>query len=170
MEWPCEARGGKHAYLSDSPDIVQLFEQFDYFHEVRTQEHCSTLTEFFPKLILNQEFSRPSMRGFQDGFLAGTTIGLPPVLNFGRPELKKKVVAEAFSGKKILCLAISEAFAGSDVSGIKTFAKKTDDGKHWIINGTKKWITNGTSVSIISFRFFCSEVQDLGLLISMLFT
>jgi len=41
-------------------------------------------------------------------------------------------------------LAISEAFAGSDVSGLKTTATKTEDGKHWIINGTKKWITNGT--------------------------
>jgi alkylation response protein AidB-like acyl-CoA dehydrogenase len=24
-----------------------------------------------------------------------------------------------------------------------TEAKKTDDGKHWIVNGEKKWITNG---------------------------
>jgi alkylation response protein AidB-like acyl-CoA dehydrogenase len=35
-------------------------------------------------------------------------------------------------------------FAGSDVSGIQTTATKTEDGKHWIVNGTKKWITNGT--------------------------
>lgn len=41
-------------------------------------------------------------------------------------------------------LAISEAFAGSDVMGLRTRAEKTEDGKHWIINGTKKWITNGT--------------------------
>jgi len=27
---------------------------------------------------------------------------------------------------------------------LKTTAVKTDDKKHWIINGTKKWITNGT--------------------------
>lgn len=28
--------------------------------------------------------------------------------------------------------------------GLQTMAKKSEDGKHWIINGTKKWITNGT--------------------------
>lgn len=39
---------------------------------------------------------------------------------------------------------ISEAHAGSDVFGLQTTATKTEDGKHWIINGTKKWITNGT--------------------------
>ena len=36
------------------------------------------------------------------------------------------------------------AFAGSDVSALRTTATKTPDGKHYIINGTKKWITNGT--------------------------
>lgn len=30
---------------------------------------------------------------------------------------------------QFISLAISEAFAGSDVSGVKTFAKKTEDGK-----------------------------------------
>lgn len=29
------------------------------------------------------------------------------------------------------------------MSGIRTTAKKTPDGKHYIISGTKKWITNG---------------------------
>ena len=77
------------------------------------------------------------------GLQAGAIIGLPPVLNFGSPELKARIVPEVFSGKKFICLAISEAFAGSDVMGLKTTAKKTEDGKHWIVNGTKKWITNG---------------------------
>ena len=80
------------------------------------------------------------------GLQAGAIIGLPPVLNFGSPELKARVVPEVLSGKKFICLAISEAFAGSDVMGLKTTAKKTEDGKHWIITGTKKWITNGVYV------------------------
>lgn len=76
--------------------------------------------------------------------MAGSVIGLPPVLNFGSAEIKAKVIPEVLSGQKPICLAISEAFAGSDVAGLKTTATKTEDGKHWIINGTKKWITNGT--------------------------
>lgn len=50
---------------------------------------------------------------------------------------------EVLSGKKKMCLAITEAFAGSDVAGLRTTAEKTPDGKYYIINGTKKWITNG---------------------------
>jgi alkylation response protein AidB-like acyl-CoA dehydrogenase len=102
-------------------------EEFDYFHE----------------LVVHQEIARCGARGYGDGLQAGAIIGLPPVLNFGSPELKARIAPEVFSGKKFICLAISEAFAGSDVMGLKTTAKKTEDGKHWIINGTKKWITNG---------------------------
>ncbi len=99
------------------------------------------------------------------GLLGGKVIGLPPVLNFGSQELKAKVVPEVLSGKKFICLAISEAHAGSDVMGLKTTAVKSPDGKEWIINGkwiipeqkswinlisltlgSKKWISNGTSV------------------------
>ncbi|PPQ69162.1 hypothetical protein CVT26_003536 [Gymnopilus dilepis] len=103
-------------------------EEFDYFHE----------------LIITQEFARSSLRGYGDGLLGGKVIGLPPVLNFGSEELKAKVVPEVLSGKKFICLAISEAHAGSDVMGLQTTAKKSEDGKEWIINGSKKWITNGT--------------------------
>lgn len=103
-------------------------EEFDYFHE----------------LIITQELSRSALRGYADGLLGGKVIGLPPVLNFGSEQLKAKVVPEVLDGKKFICLAISEAHAGSDVMGLQTTANKTEDGKHWIINGTKKWITNGT--------------------------
>ncbi|KAI9568284.1 acyl-CoA dehydrogenase/oxidase [Boletus coccyginus] len=103
-------------------------EEFDYFHE----------------LVITQELVRCGMRGYGDGILGGTVIGLPPVLNFGSEELKAKVVPEVLAGKKFICLAISEAMAGSDVMGLQTTAKLSEDGKEWIVNGSKKWITNAT--------------------------
>jgi len=99
------------------------------------------------------------------GLQAGAIIGLPPVLNFGSPELKARVVPEVLSGKKFICLAISEAFAGSDVMGLKTTAKKTDDDKHWIVTGTKKWITNGQYVRPLSHCFHAPE-QNLTVLLT----
>lgn len=50
------------------------------------------------------------------------------------------------SGKKFISLAISEPQAGSDVQGITTTAKLSEDGKHWIVSGMKKWITKGVLV------------------------
>ncbi|KAH9175171.1 acyl-CoA dehydrogenase [Lactarius sanguifluus] len=101
-------------------------EEYDHFHE----------------LIINNELGRCGTRGFMDGLFAGDVIGLPPLLNFGPPELQAKIVPDVLAGKKFICLAISEAFAGSDVGGMQTYAYK--DGNEWVISGTKKWITNGT--------------------------
>ncbi|KAL7909067.1 acyl-CoA dehydrogenase/oxidase [Trichoderma velutinum] len=119
---------GKHLHGVNMLNNVVKGEEFDYFHD----------------LVACQEMCRPMMRGFQDGNMAGMTIGLTAVLNFAKNETwKKKIADEVFSGKKKLCLAITEAFAGSDVAGLRTTAEKTPDGKHYIVNGTKKWITNG---------------------------
>jgi len=78
-----------------------------------------------------------------EGLGNGTVFALPPVLNYGAPTLKTKIVDEVLTGKKHMALAITEAFAGSDVAGMKCRATKSDDGKYWTVTGTKKWITNG---------------------------
>ena len=45
------------------------------------------------------------------------------------------------AGKKIGALGMTEPAAGSDLQGIRTYAKQ--DGDDWIINGSKVFITNG---------------------------
>ena len=44
---------------------------------------------------------------------------------------------KTLSGKKWIALAISEAFAGSDVGGLQTTAVR--DGDYWVVTGTKKY-------------------------------
>lgn len=84
---------------------------------------------------MGQEMSRAHARGFNDGAGGGTYIGLPPIINFGRPAVREKVMKEVFAGKKFCALAITEAFAGSDVAGLKCHAKSVEGG--WIVTGTK---------------------------------
>ncbi|QUC16164.1 uncharacterized protein UV8b_00405 [Ustilaginoidea virens] len=120
---------GRHLHGVALLDGAVRGDEFDHFHD----------------LVVAQELARTMARGFQDGNMAGMTIGLPAVLNFARDDAWGRAVADAvFSGRKKLCLAITEAFAGSDVAGLRTTAEKSPDGKHYIVNGTKKWITNGT--------------------------
>lgn len=108
---------GKHLHGVDLMNGAVKGDEFDYFHD----------------LIVGQEITRTMTRGFQDGNMAGMTIGLTAVLNFARDEAWKKNIADdVFSGKKKLCLAITEAFAGSDVAGLRTTAEKTPDGKHYV--------------------------------------
>ena len=101
--------------------------QFDNFHE----------------FVICDELCRSGSGGFLWGLIGGLGIGLPPVLLFGSDYLKDKVVKDCLAGRKNICLCITEPGAGSDVANIKTEAKKTADGKFFIVNGEKKWITNG---------------------------
>jgi alkylation response protein AidB-like acyl-CoA dehydrogenase len=100
--------------------------------------HPSWHRSHFLQLIVNFEIARCGARGYIDGILAGGVIGLPPVLNFGSPELQAQVVPDVLSGKKFICLAVSEPFAGSDVSGLQTTA--VQEGNEWVISGTKKCV------------------------------
>ncbi|CAJ0759157.1 17551_t:CDS:2, partial [Entrophospora sp. SA101] len=100
--------------------------------------------DHFAEFVLSDELARCGSGGILWGLTGGLGIGLPPILKFGSEELKKRVVPECLSGHKNICLAITEPYAGSDVANIKTEAKLSDDGQHYIVNGEKKWITNGT--------------------------
>jgi len=68
-------------------------------------------------------------------------MALPPILKAGSDYIKNKVCRDVITGKKQICLAISEPDAGSDVSNLKTTAVK--EGDYYIVNGSKKWITGG---------------------------
>lgn len=100
---------------------------FDYFHEQ----------------IAIDELYRCGSGGLADGLGGGLTIGLPPVINFGRKKLKERIVPDCLLGQKRICLAITEPVAGSDVANIQMTAKLNPEGTHYIVNGIKKWITGG---------------------------
>jgi alkylation response protein AidB-like acyl-CoA dehydrogenase len=76
-------------------------------------------------------------------FGAHTGIGTLPIVLFGTPAQKAKYLPDLASGKKVAAYALSEAGSGSDALGAKTVARLTEDGKHYLVNGSKMWITNG---------------------------
>ena len=105
----------------------------------------------FHGLIFQEELGKLGSAGFTWGLTGGLSIGLPPVLRFFQnKELRSKVARECLSGEKSICLAITEPSAGSDVANLKTSAKKSEDGTHYIVNGEKKWITNGVTSTYFS--------------------
>jgi acyl-CoA dehydrogenase len=93
--------------------------------------------------IYSDEMARSGLAGPAGSLTTGMSFGVPPVIKFGSEALQNKFLPDALTGKTRFCIAITEPDAGSDVANIKTTAKKTADGKHYIVNGAKKWITNG---------------------------
>ena len=69
-----------------------------------------------------------------------TDMCTPALARFGSDELRQQFLAPAIAGDMVGCIGVSEPGAGSDVSGVKSHARK--DGDDYIISGQKMWITN----------------------------
>jgi acyl-CoA dehydrogenase len=83
--------------------------------------------------------------------LAGSGLAASPVARMGT-EVQKEEFRKLLKGLdehghvKVAAMALSEPSTGSDISSLKTTARK--DGNHWVIRGSKQWITNGQSASV----------------------
>jgi acyl-CoA dehydrogenase len=80
----------------------------------------------------------------------GTSLGanglaLAPLAIGGSEELKKQVFGHITSEYTLASFCLTEPDAGSDVSGMRTTAKKVGD--KYVLNGSKCFITNGSHAS-----------------------
>jgi len=73
--------------------------------------------------------------------LAGTALGVMPLLLVGNDEQKKKYLPDLADGKMLAAFALTEPEAGSDAGNIQCRAVK--DGNEYVLNGVKHFITNG---------------------------
>jgi acyl-CoA dehydrogenase len=91
--------------------------------------------------VFAEEMARCGSGGVSAGIGGHTGIAMPPILRFGSEEQKRRWIVPGVKGEKIGALAISEPGAGSDVAGLKTFARRED--VEYVVNGSKTFITNG---------------------------
>ena len=73
---------------------------------------------------------------------AHTSLCIDPIMTYGTEEQKQKYLRPLVDGSKIGCFGLTEPGAGTDAAGVKTTADKTEDGKYYVLNGTKMFTTN----------------------------
>ena len=81
---------------------------------------------------------------FSVAFAAHTGIGTLPLIYYGTPEQKEKYLDKIISGEWCSAYCLTEPGSGSDALGAQASATLSDDGKYYILNGTKQFITNGS--------------------------
>ena len=69
-------------------------------------------------------------------------------MKFGTDEQKDHFLPKMATGEIRAAFSLSEPEVGSDVQGIKSTAKKADDGD-WELNGQKMWVTNGLLSGVV---------------------
>jgi acyl-CoA dehydrogenase len=97
--------------------------------------------------VLVEELTGAGSGGLSAGIGAHIGIATPPICKFGTEDQKQRFLAPAIRGERIAALGITEPGAGSDVAGIRTFARKVDGG--YVVNGSKTFITNGVRADFV---------------------
>lgn len=80
---------------------------------------------------------------FSVALTAHTGIGTLPLIYYGTSEQKEKYLEKLTTGEWISAYCLTEPGSGSDALGAQATAVLSEDGKHYILNGTKQFITNG---------------------------
>ncbi|MFE3647277.1 acyl-CoA dehydrogenase family protein [Streptomyces sp. NPDC059152] len=70
-------------------------------------------------------------------------LGLPYIEMLATEVQKQRYLPKFVSGEEMWALAMTEPGTGSDVAGMKTTAKLSADGTHYVLNGSKTFITGG---------------------------
>ncbi|XP_038265392.1 complex I assembly factor ACAD9, mitochondrial [Dermochelys coriacea] len=99
-----------------------------------------------------------------DGSVAVTlaahqAIGLKGILIAGTDEQKAKYLPKLASGEHIAAFCLTEPGSGSDAASIQSRATMSEDGKSFLLNGSKIWISNGGLADIFTV-FARTEVVD----------
>lgn len=91
-------------------------------------------------VIVHEELSA-SDPGFALAYLAHSMLFVNNLNQNGNEDQKRRYLPGACSGELVGGMCMSEAFAGTDVMGMKSRARR--DGDDYVLDGSKMWITNG---------------------------
>jgi glutaryl-CoA dehydrogenase len=78
--------------------------------------------------------------GYRSAMSVQSSLVMYPIYLFGNDELREKYLPKLATGEYVGCFGLTEPDGGSDPSGMRTRARKTDGG--YIVSGSKQWITN----------------------------
>jgi len=95
--------------------------------------------------------------------IMGTTLAVAAIFGTGTPEQFFEWMPECFGtpeDPKVAAFCVSEPDAGSDVSSLRTHARRDEATGDWVINGQKAWATNGGIANV--HVVVASVDRDLG--------
>ncbi|MEU1800621.1 acyl-CoA dehydrogenase family protein [Streptomyces sp. NPDC019937] len=98
-------------------------------------------TSFKFNAVITEECARAGVSF--GGSSVHTALCLPYILKYANEEQKRRWLPSFVSGDMMTAIAMTEPGTGSDLAGMKTTAKLSEDGTHYVLNGAKTFITGG---------------------------
>lgn len=103
--------------------------------------------DFRYNAVVAEEVANFGLTGI--GFGLHSDIAVPYIMAYGSEEQKQKYLPGCVNGDIVTAIAMTEPGTGSDLQGVKTNAVLSDDGEHYILNGSKTFITNGQLADLV---------------------
>ena len=89
-------------------------------------------------------------RNFGLTYMTHTGIGMLPLIYYGTPEQKERYLKKLMAAEIIGSYCLTEPGSGSDALGARTVATLSEDGKHYLLTGTKQFITNSAFADLFT--------------------
>ncbi|RZD82120.1 acyl-CoA dehydrogenase family protein [Streptomyces albidoflavus] len=91
--------------------------------------------------IISEECARAGVSFGGSG--VHVALCLPYLKAYATEDQKKRWLPDFVTGTTMYAIAMTEPGTGSDLAGMKTTAKLSADGSHYVLNGAKTFITGG---------------------------
>src|SRR5437868_14168108 len=120
--------------------VVEQMKELGLFGVTIPEEYGGMGLDLTTYAMIVEELSRGwiSISGIVNTHFIGSYL----LMKFGTEEQKQNYLPKMATGEIRAAFSLSEPEVGSDVQGIKTTARKTQDGAYEI-NGQTMWVTNG---------------------------
>ncbi len=126
--------------------IVEQMKELGLFGVTIPEEYGGMGLDLTTYTMIVEELSRGwiSISGVVNTHFIGSYL----LMKFGTDEQKEYFLPKMATGEIRAAFSLSEPEVGSDVQGIKSTARKNDDGD-WVLDGQKMWVTNGSGSGVV---------------------
>ncbi len=110
------------------------------------------------EVVFAEEMGHARAQGVSTAIGVQSNMATPALATHGSDELRQEFLAPAIAGDMIGCIGVTEEGSGSDVSSVRSFARK--DGDDYVISGNKMFITN--SIQADWMCMLCNTSEENG--------
>jgi len=130
-----------------SRDFWRKAGEMGYLSPTVPEAYGGVEVDFRYNAVVAEEVANFGLTGIAFGL--HSDIAVPYIMAYGSEEQKQKYLPGCVNGDIVTAIAMTEPGTGSDLQGVKTNAVLSDDGEHYILNGSKTFITNGQLADLV---------------------
>ena len=123
----------------DAPELFPLMGKAGLLGVTIPEEYGGAGANYVSYGLVAREIERVDS-GYRSMASVQSSLVMHPIHAYGSDEQRTKYLPGLASGDLIGCFGLTEPDAGSDPSGMRTYAKKDGDG--YSLSGAKTWISN----------------------------